>query len=214
MVAAAAKSQFCHSHSSSEVTLNDMGKSDLCKLPTKNNKPYMIRVYIWGIWCQKHVSQAGKNNCTPQYSAWVSMHEIPASGAKVLISWAVDYCILLVVNKHDHKSEQYNNRNPQHDIFDGNSTLRSTVCSGPQGKHRSPILLVLCECNPSWLVMQKSYSWRNAIIWDPQSLCHNDTYVTIEYTQSIVSRFLLGLWWMADGSRGFYHDKNTYIFIL
>ena len=45
---------------------------------------------IWGLWCQKQVSRAKISNCIPQYSvgcAYLSMHEIPASGTKVLMSF-------------------------------------------------------------------------------------------------------------------------------
>ena len=47
-----------------------------------------ICIYIWRLWCQKQVSQAGISNCIP-YSTVIgnywSLHEIPASGTKVLI---------------------------------------------------------------------------------------------------------------------------------
>ena len=42
----------------------------------------------WGLWSQKPVSQAGISNCIPQLSVgcnYLSLHEIPASGTKVLI---------------------------------------------------------------------------------------------------------------------------------
>ena len=44
---------------------------------------------IWGHWCQKQVSQAEMNNCIPKNIVgcnYLSLLEIPASGAKVLIS--------------------------------------------------------------------------------------------------------------------------------
>ena len=47
----------------------------------------LIPGYKWGLWCQKQVSQAGINNCIPQYSLgcnYSSMPEIPPSGTKVL----------------------------------------------------------------------------------------------------------------------------------
>ena len=47
----------------------------------------------WGVWHQKQVSQAGKSNCIPQYSVgwkYLSMPEIPASGAKLLRYHYVD----------------------------------------------------------------------------------------------------------------------------
>ena len=43
---------------------------------------------IWGLWCQKQVSQAGLSNYLPQFTVgcnYLSLPEIPASGAKVLI---------------------------------------------------------------------------------------------------------------------------------
>ena len=44
--------------------------------------------YIWGLWCRKQLSQAGINNCIPQYSvgcSYLSLPETLASGTKVLI---------------------------------------------------------------------------------------------------------------------------------
>ena len=44
--------------------------------------------FIWGLWCQKQVSQAGVSNCILQYSLGcndLSVSEVPASGTKVLI---------------------------------------------------------------------------------------------------------------------------------
>ena len=49
---------------------------------------YMITNYIWGLWCQKHISPAGMSNCIPQYSVgcnYLSLPEIPASGTEVHI---------------------------------------------------------------------------------------------------------------------------------
>ena len=43
---------------------------------------------IWGLWRQKQISQAGINNCIPQNTVgcnYLSMHGMPASGAKVLL---------------------------------------------------------------------------------------------------------------------------------
>ena len=43
---------------------------------------------IWGLWCQKQVSQVGIRDCTQQYSVrcnYLSMSEIPSSGAEVHI---------------------------------------------------------------------------------------------------------------------------------
>ena len=45
--------------------------------------------FIWGLWCQKQVSQAEVSNCIPHYSAgfnYLSLPKIPASGTKALIS--------------------------------------------------------------------------------------------------------------------------------
>ena len=53
---------------------------------------------IWGLGCQKHVSQAGISNCIPHYRVgcnYLSIPEVPAVGAKVLIS----PCCSKVVNK-------------------------------------------------------------------------------------------------------------------
>ena len=44
---------------------------------------------IWGLWCQKQVSQAGISNCILQFTVgcnYLSLPEIPASGAKILLS--------------------------------------------------------------------------------------------------------------------------------
>ena len=41
----------------------------------------------WGLWCEKHVSQAGISNCISPYSVgcnYLSLSGMPASGAKVL----------------------------------------------------------------------------------------------------------------------------------
>ena len=43
---------------------------------------------IWGLWCQKQVSQVGISNCIPQNTVgcnYLPLPQIPASGTKVLI---------------------------------------------------------------------------------------------------------------------------------
>ena len=45
-------------------------------------------IILWGIWCQKQVSQAGKSNYILQFTVgcnYLSLPEIPAFGAKVII---------------------------------------------------------------------------------------------------------------------------------
>ena len=45
-------------------------------------------IHIWGLWCQKQVSQAGISNYIPQFTVrcnYLSLHEIPASGNKHLM---------------------------------------------------------------------------------------------------------------------------------
>ena len=47
-----------------------------------------LLMIIWGLWCQKQLSQAGMNNRIPRYSVgcnYVPLPEIPVSGTKVLI---------------------------------------------------------------------------------------------------------------------------------
>ena len=47
-----------------------------------------IEKNVWGLWCQKQVSQAGISNYIPQFTvgcSYLSLSEIPASGNKVLI---------------------------------------------------------------------------------------------------------------------------------
>ena len=44
---------------------------------------------IWGLWCQKQVSQAGINSCIPQYSVgcnYLSMPEIPGGRLNIKMS--------------------------------------------------------------------------------------------------------------------------------
>ena len=61
------------------------------------SKAHSITGYsIWGLWCQKQVSQAGISNCIPQHTVgcnYLSLSEIPASGAKVLISGSLPHCV-------------------------------------------------------------------------------------------------------------------------
>ena len=53
---------------------------------------------IWGLWCQRQVSQAGISNDIPQFIVgcnYLSLREIPASGAKVLVySCKVHYLLI------------------------------------------------------------------------------------------------------------------------
>ena len=45
-------------------------------------------MYVWRLWCQKQVSQAGISNCIPHNTVgcnYLSLPEIPASGTEVLI---------------------------------------------------------------------------------------------------------------------------------
>ena len=53
--------------------------------------------YIWGLQCQKQVSQAGISNYIPQFTVgcnYVSLPEIPASATKVLICrGTLDLCV-------------------------------------------------------------------------------------------------------------------------
>ena len=54
--------------------------------------------YIWGLWHQKQVSQAGINNCIPQNTVgcnYLSLSEIPASGTEVLICQAAYVHVLV-----------------------------------------------------------------------------------------------------------------------
>ena len=46
------------------------------------------RHIVWGLWCQKQVSQTGISNYVPQFTVrcnFLSLPEMPVSGAKVLI---------------------------------------------------------------------------------------------------------------------------------
>ena len=57
----------------------------------------VICLYIWGFWCPKQVSQTVISNCIPQYSMgwnYLSMPEIPASGAKVII-WLIIHGMIM-----------------------------------------------------------------------------------------------------------------------
>ena len=50
---------------------------------------FLSPVYVWGLWCQKHVSQAGISKCILQHSVgcnYLSMLKLPAADAKVLFS--------------------------------------------------------------------------------------------------------------------------------
>ena len=52
-----------------------------------------LLTHIWGLWCQKQVSQAGISNCIPQFTVgcnYLSLPEIPASGNNVLIYASLD----------------------------------------------------------------------------------------------------------------------------
>ena len=49
--------------------------------------PFIYLICIWGLWRQKQLSEAGLSNCIPQSTLgynYLSLPEIPASGAKVL----------------------------------------------------------------------------------------------------------------------------------
>ena len=50
--------------------------------------PCKMRIFVWGLWRQKHVSQTWISNCIQQNTVgcnYLSMLEIPASGTKVFI---------------------------------------------------------------------------------------------------------------------------------
>ena len=64
----------------------------LCRLmnPIWASSHWIITWLVnWGRWCQKQVSTAGISNCIPQFTVgnnYLSLPEIPASGAKVFNS--------------------------------------------------------------------------------------------------------------------------------
>ena len=63
------------------------GQDDIETLAT-NQVNQNLFTDIWRLWRQKHVSQAGISNYIPQCTVgcnYLSLSEIPASGAKVLI---------------------------------------------------------------------------------------------------------------------------------
>ena len=64
----------------------------ICTEPHANSMPY-----IWGLWCQKQVSQAGISNCIPQFTVgcnYLPLPEIPVSGTNVLICGLLPWALL------------------------------------------------------------------------------------------------------------------------
>ena len=62
--------------------------STVCYVVLCYNSSLLYIAYMnWGFWCQKQVSHTGISNCIPQSTVgcnYLSLPEIPASGAKVL----------------------------------------------------------------------------------------------------------------------------------
>ena len=76
-------------------------QKDLCNKMVHGTNLHWIPLNIWGLRCQKQVSQAGISNYIPQFTVgcnYLSLPEIPASGNKVFIYidvkvwyWGLDY---------------------------------------------------------------------------------------------------------------------------
>ena len=104
MIASLVLGQSLDCPSASEVAMKHIGKSYRYLTMMKYNPEQIAALYrkekllclfigiysIWGLWCQKQVSQAGISNCIPQNTVgcnYLSLPVIPASGTYVLIWW-------------------------------------------------------------------------------------------------------------------------------
>ena len=74
----------------------------ICFLILRESRMFPTGWFIWWLWCQKQVSQAGISNCIPQHTVgcnYLSLPEIPASGDKVFISY-LQISILIEILLH------------------------------------------------------------------------------------------------------------------